>query len=93
MLDKSTFAGVKKASDPAYNMAAQLLAVKLNIQVGADPRCIGPYVTEADTLLSAIGFNGSTVPTYTATQAARLNTLATYFDRFNNGDPNLCPLP
>jgi hypothetical protein len=93
ILDKSTFAGVKKASDPAYNMAAQLLAVKLNIQAGADPRCIGPYVTEADGILTAISFNGSTVPTITAAQGARLNVLATYFDRYNNGDPNLCPLP
>ena len=93
ILDKTTFAGVKKASDPAYNMSAQLLAVKLNIQSGADPKCIGPYVTEADNILTTIGFNGSTVPAVTFGQAARMNTLAGYFDRYNNGDPNLCPLP
>jgi hypothetical protein len=94
ILDKSTFGGVKKASDPAYNMSAQLLAVKLNIQAGSNPRCIGPYVTEADGILTAIGFTGSSIGTPpTSSQAARMNTLAGYFDRYNNGDPNLCPLP
>ncbi len=93
ILDKSTIGGVKKASHPAYNMGAQLLAVKLNIQGGADPKCIGPYVIEAEQLLLAIGFNGSGSPSYSSTQGARMNTLATYFDRYNNGESNLCPLP
>jgi hypothetical protein len=93
ILDKSTTGGVKKASHPAYNMAAQLLAVKLNIQAGAAPRCIQAYVIEAEALLIAIGFNGVGSPTYSVTQGNRMNTLATYFDRYNNGDQNLCPLP
>ena len=93
ILNKSTVGGVKKASHPAYNMAAQLLAVKLNIQASADPRCIAPYVLEGEQLLVAIGFNGTGSPSYTASQGTRMNTLATYFDRYNNGDPDLCPLP
>jgi len=93
ILDKSTIGGVKKASHPAYNMAAQLLAVKLNIQAGADPKCLGPYIVEAEQLLLAINFNGTSTPTYSVTQGARMNVLATYFDRYNNGDANLCPLP
>ena len=93
ILDKSTVGGVKKASNAAYNMAAQLLAVKLNIQAGADPKCLGPYIVEAEQLLLAVNFNGTSAPTYSATQGARMNVLATYFDRYNNGDSNLCPLP
>ncbi len=93
ILDKSTIGGVKKASHPAYNMAAQLLAVKLNIQAGADPKCLGPYIVEAEQLLLAVNFNGMGTPTYAATQGARMNVLASYFDRYNNGDPNLCPAP
>lgn len=93
VLNKSTTGGVKKASHPAYNMAAQLLAVKLNLQAGADPSCIEPYVAEAEQLLIAIGFNGTGSPGYSTTQGSRMNTLATYFDRYNNGDPTLCPIP
>lgn len=93
ILDKSTIGGVKKASNAAYNMAAQLLAAKLNIQAGADPRCIGPVVNEAQQLLLAIGFNGSTVPSFSAAQGSRMNVLATLLDRYNNGDPTLCPIP
>lgn len=93
ILNKSTIGGVKKASHPAYNMAAQLLAVKLNIQAGADPRCIAPYVIEGEQLLLAVNFNGTSTPSYTNAQGSRMNTLATYFDRYNNGDANLCPLP
>jgi hypothetical protein len=93
VLDKSTTGGVKKASHPAYNMAAQLLAVKLNIQAGAAPRCIAPYVLEGEQLLLAIGFNGTGSPGYSTTQGARMNVLASYFDAYNNSDPNLCPLP
>ena len=93
ILNKATTGGVKKASHPAYNMAAQLLAVRLNIQAGADPRCIGTYIVEAEQLLLAINFSGTGSPSYSATQGARMNTLASYFDDYNNGDPDLCPLP
>ena len=93
ILNKSTAGGVKKASHPAYNMAAQLLAAKLNIQAGADPRCIGDVVFEAEQLLLAINFSGTGTPSYTATQGSRMNALATLLDRYNNGDPDLCPLP
>jgi len=93
ILDKSTIGGVKKASNAAYNMAAQLLAAKLNIQANADPRCIGAVVNEAQQLLLAIGFNGSTVPSFSAAQGSRMNVLATLLDRYNNGDPTLCPIP
>ena len=93
IMDKSTTGGVKKASHPAYNMAAQLLAAKLNIQAGADPRCIPAYILEAEQLLVATSFTGTGSPTYTASQGARMNVLATYLDGYNNGDPDLCPLP
>jgi hypothetical protein len=93
ILNKSTVGGVKKASHPAYNMAAQLLAVKLNIQANADRRCIDASVLAAEQLLIAIGFNGTGSPSYTASQGTQMNNLATYLDRYNNGDPDLCPLP
>ena len=91
ILDKSTTGGVKKASHPAYNMAAQLLAAKLNIQAGADSRCVPGYILEAEQLLVAINFSGTGSPSYSATQGARMNVLATLLDRYNNGDPDLCP--
>jgi hypothetical protein len=93
ILDKSTVSGVKKASNAAYNMAAQLLAERLNVQASADPRCIVPYANEAQQILVAIGFNGSSTPSYTTAQGNRMNTLATYLDRYNNDVSNLCPLP
>ena len=38
ILDKSNIAtGKKMASDPAFNLAAQLLAYKLNLLLGANP--------------------------------------------------------
>jgi hypothetical protein len=88
------------ASDPVFNMAAQFLAVKLNIQAGADPRCLdddpdagGPLlslIAEADALLIEVNYNGSSHDNLTGPEKTRLNELATIFDNYNNNGPT-CP--
>lgn len=87
LLNKSTLSGTKKASDPLWNMAAQLLAAKLNVQAGAS---ICPAVTAAITsgqgLLAARSFNGSTYSgKLTSAQTATANAVATTLDKYNNG--------
>jgi uncharacterized repeat protein (TIGR01451 family) len=60
VLNKSTVnSGTKKANDAAYELAAQLLAAKLNVQAGAAHACIDATIASASTLLSNIGFNGT----------------------------------
>jgi hypothetical protein len=94
--------GPKAAGDPAFNMAAQLLAVKLNLQAGAyDPDCIYDMIAEADALLIAVQFNGVDAPVYAAgpagaAQKARLNYLNGLLDDYNNNDldcSDYVPLP
>ena len=91
------------ASDPVFNMVAQFLAVKLNIQVGADPLCLdddpdGPLnpllslIAEADKILADHNFNGTTYTPLSGPEKTRLNQLATIFDDYNNNDL-VCPIP
>ena len=85
-------------SDPVYNMAAQFLAVKLNIQAGADPRCLDDdpagsavsLIAEADALLIALNYDGASHSNPTGPQKTRLNELAAIFDNYNNNGPT-CP--
>jgi hypothetical protein len=86
LLDKSTVdAGKKMASDPAFGLAAQLLAAKLNIAAGAGscPAAVSA-INDAQALLTAIHFNGITHDKLSAAQATQANSLATTLDRYNN---------
>lgn len=97
LLSKNTLKGVNAASDSAYQLAAQLLAAKLNIQAGADS------CPEAETAIAqgqnildgtppsyAISFTGLVTakkrPSEFETEA---NRLAGILDSYNNNI--LCP--
>ena len=92
LLNKSTIVGLKKkASDPLFNMAAQLMAAVLNVQAGAG---ICPNnllaIQNAHALLYKYSFNGTTYsPKLTAADAAKANQLAAYLDAYNN--TTACP--
>jgi hypothetical protein len=86
LLDKSSVdAGKKMASDPAFALAAQLLAAKLNIVAGAGscPAAVSG-INDGQTLLAAVHFNGVTHDKLSAAQATRATALATTLDRYNN---------
>ena len=86
LLDKSTIdKGRKMASDPAFGLAAQLLAAKLNIVAGAGscPAAV-TAINDGQTLLAAVHFNGISHDKLTAVQVTRANTLASTLDRYNN---------
>jgi len=86
LLDKSTIdTGKKMASDPAFGLAAQLLAAKLNIVAGAGscPAAV-TAINNAQALLAATHFNGITHDKLSAAQATQANSLATTLDRYNN---------
>jgi hypothetical protein len=91
VLNKATIDGkTKKASDPLFNMAAQLLAAKLNVTGGAGtcPASVNA-INAAQALLVKYHWNGLTYsPTLTATDAAMANQLNNTLDLYNNG--NLC---
>lgn len=85
LLNKSTVTTNRKmASDPAFNLAAQLMAVELNIKAGAGT--CGALLTArsaAQTLLANKDFNGVTHK-LTKADAPQANSLATSLDRYNN---------
>jgi uncharacterized repeat protein (TIGR01451 family) len=86
LLDKSTVdRGRKMASDPAFGLAAQLLAAKLNIVAGAGscPAAV-TAINDGQTLLAAVHFDGITHDRLTTAQATQANALATTLDRYNN---------
>ena len=75
----------KKASDAAFNLAAQLLAADLNVQAGAGINsCAVDAINAAQALLAAINFNGCTHNSMTAAQTTKANCLATKLDQYNN---------
>jgi len=91
LLDKRDIdSGKKKASDPAYNLAAQLLAAKLNL--AAQAGFCGEVITAinaADMLLTDIGFDGTGdykkgPNKMTAEEKALANELAGTLDDYNN---------
>jgi len=87
LLDKSTIdAGKKMASDPAFNLAAQLLAAELNFRNGAamKPAAVAA-VNEAVLLLGKYQFNGVTHTPISAADASMMNSLAKVLDAYNNG--------
>lgn len=78
--------GKKLASDPAFNLAAQLMAVELNFQAGAG-KCPAIVTAEAQAqaLLASIDFNGTgSYKTMSAANQALANQLANTLDRYNN---------
>jgi hypothetical protein len=97
ILDKSDIkSGKKMASDPAYNMAAQLLAAFLNYHAGAY-RCAASdsVVNAAQALLVKYNFNGTGSYTsgpnkMTAADAALANSLALQLDLYNNNNFQFC---
>ncbi len=92
LLNKSTFDGKKKASDPLFNMAAQLVAAELNIAAGAGS--CGPVTTAingANALLTKYLFTGNGYTgTLSAADATLANQYATRFDNYNNDRLSAC---
>jgi hypothetical protein len=91
ILNKTTIDGkTKKASDPLFNMAAQLLAAKLNVTAGAGTCAAATNaITAGQALLVKYHWNGLTYsPALTAADATLANQLNTTLDQYNNG--NLC---
>jgi hypothetical protein len=88
ILNKSTATGGKKmASDPLFNMAAQLLAADLNVAAGAGTcPAATTAINSAQALLVKYSWNGDTyTPKLTAADATLANSLASTLDQYNNG--------
>lgn len=96
LLSKSDLNGVKRASDAAYNMAAQLLAAILNYAANAGTCTAATNaITDGKALLVTIGFNGvgpflgkgstlSSNPSYSAWVTSAMN-LAGILGSYNEG--------
>lgn len=92
LLDKrDVVSGKKRASEPLFNLAAQLVAVKLNLIAGAGfCPALTTAVSQADTLLINKSFTGTGAKAnLNPTQAALANQLAQTLDSYNNN--TLCP--
>jgi hypothetical protein len=90
LLNKSTIdTGKKMSSDPAFNLAAQLLAAKVNVKAGAltCPSATSA-ISDAQALLAAVQFNGITHVKLSAAQATQANSVASTLDHYNNN--SLC---
>ena len=95
LLNKATTDGKKKmASDPLFNMTAQLIGAQLNRYMGAgiNPTTI-MNIDRAVLLNGKYKFNGLTyTPKLTTADANTANCLAIQLDNYNNGNPvSLCP--
>jgi hypothetical protein len=92
LLSKQDIAtGQQKSSDPAFNLAAQLLAAKLNILAGAGwcPAAIAAIDAAQDLLdgpppTYAVSFTGTGSYPKTGTFATTANSLAKTLDKYNN---------
>jgi hypothetical protein len=90
LLNKSTITSCKPpnkkmSSDPAFNLAAQLLAADLNVNAGAGQNgCVVDAINAAQALLAAIHFDGCKHDNMTAAQVTKANCLATKLDVYNN---------
>lgn len=83
--------GKQKSSDPAFNMAAQLLAAKLNVQAGAGqcPNAVtamvaGQAILDGPPPSYAVNFTGMGDYPKKGQFAAEANNLATTLDQYNN---------
>jgi hypothetical protein len=86
ILSKQTI-GTKKqmSSDPAFNLAAQLLGAELNQVAGAYTNgTVITAINESVLLLGKYEFNGVTHKTISKVDADRMNTLARILDDYNN---------
>ena len=93
ILSKSDLSGKNMSSDAAYNMAAQLLAAKLNLASAARScAAVTTAVTDGQALLVRVGFNGTgsylTAKSKSPDRALALSLAAT-LDSYNNN--TLCP--
>jgi hypothetical protein len=97
LLNKENCDGKKMASDPLFNMAAQLVAAELNLASGAYTcSAVATAITDANALLGKYGFdlcNGyeggkKGLPAADATLA---NNLAKFLDDYNNDRVGICP--
>ena len=87
ILSKKTITdGTKKASDPLFNMAAQLLAADLNVFSGAGTCAASTSaITQAQQLLVKYSFDGDGYhPKLTKADATLANSLANTLDKYNN---------
>jgi uncharacterized repeat protein (TIGR01451 family) len=87
LLNKTAIDGkTKMASDPLFNMAAQLVGAQLNYFAGAGKN--GPTtvnIQNAVLLLGKYGFNGLTYsPKLSSADTTKANCLATQLDNYNN---------
>ena len=93
LLNKSPINSTKKAaSDPAYSLAAQFLAARLNYASGAT-QCPAATtaIASAQTLLDNINFTGTgNYKNMSAANKALANSLAATLDSYNNN--TLCPV-
>lgn len=88
VLNKTTIDGTtKKASDPLFNMAAQLLGAELNVQAGAGTCAASTSaINQAQALLLKYNWNGQTYhPALTQSDKTLANQLNGTLDRYNNG--------
>jgi hypothetical protein len=77
--------GRKMASDPCFNLAAQLVAYRLNQPFGAWPDSVAAAAADyAQAMLLAEKFDGKTHDRLSTKAIANLNYLATVLDAYNN---------
>lgn len=93
LLDKRDFSGNKRAGDPLYNMAAQLVAAQLNYGAGAKKcNAVTEAISLANGLLNAYKFDGT--GSYTSklapADAIKANNQAQRLDDYNNNRPEAC---
>lgn len=85
LLQKESINGKKQPGDPIFNMVAQLVAAELNVNDGAGGCTASTQaISDANTLLTAIHFNGLTYDTLTSAQVTQANNLNTALDAYNN---------
>jgi hypothetical protein len=93
LLNKSTgTTGKKMASDPLFNLVAQLIAAELNVKAGAGicPKA-ALAIQQANALLTKYSFTVDGYKTKLSTADATLaNNLATELDNYNNDRPSGC---
>jgi hypothetical protein len=76
--------GMNMSSDPAFNLAAQLLAAKLNVQAGAGtcPAAVAA-INDSQAQLAALHFDGVTRLTIGKSLAGTLQNLAATLEKYN----------
>lgn len=86
LLNKSDInTGKKMSSDPLYNLAAQYVAAKLNLQAGAyTTPAVTAAVDNAQALMAKYNFTGTGSYKLSAADATLANNLAKTLDDYNN---------